>query len=247
MRDIQTYFLPALVDPEDLKDRVVVVVDVLRATTTIVYALAAGAESVIPCLEVDEALQLATRLGPSGVLGGERGGVRISGFQLGNSPLEYTPASVGGKVVIFTTTNGTRALRHARLARRILVGAFVNLSAVCDVLATESRIAILCAGTNQEITREDVLFAGAVAHGLDVNAAAGDRLNDQTALAVDAWRRLMEDFAGVQLLATGLRQSSGGRNLIEIGQERDIDIAASVDQYSVVPEVSSADGTVRLR
>lgn len=245
--DLRTYFLPALVDPEELRDRVVVVVDVLRATTTIVYALAAGAESVVPCLEIDEAWSRAQATGNGIVLGGERGGLRIDGFLLGNSPAEYSPAAVQGKTVVFTTTNGTRALRHAHLARRTLIGAFVNLSAVCDALVGESQAALLCAGTNQEITREDVLFAGAVATALGVSLEQGDRLNDQTVLAQDAWQRFTSQLAGSQLLAEGLRQSSGGRNLIEIGQERDIEIAATVDQFAVVPEVSRVDGAVRLR
>src|SRR3954447_24007137 len=126
MPRVFVHLLPALVEPETLRDQTVVVVDVLRATTTIVHALAAGARAVVPCLEVEEARQRAANL-PAGsaVLGGERQGLRIEGFDLGNSPTEYTPERVAGKTVVFTTTNGTRAMLHARGARRVVLGSLV--------------------------------------------------------------------------------------------------------------------------
>ena len=96
------------------------------------------------------------------MLGGERRGKRIEGFDLGNSPAEYTPEAVGGRRVFITTTNGTRALHHARLARRVVVGAFVNLSAVVASVRDEPRVDILCAGTDGSETREDILAAGAI-------------------------------------------------------------------------------------
>src|ERR1041384_8191351 len=107
-RTINVHLLPILVEPHELAGKLVVVIDVLRATTMIIHALAAGAKAVIPFLEVAGARELAERLPGQAVLGGERGGNRIAGFDLGNSPLEYTPAAVGGKTLVFTTTNGTR-------------------------------------------------------------------------------------------------------------------------------------------
>src|SRR4051812_42560200 len=107
---IDVYLLPALVEPEALSGSTVVVIDVLRATTTIVHALAAQAVEVAPFRDVEDARRLANDLGNKAVLGGERGGVPIPGFDLGNSPAEYTSERVAGKTVIFTTTNGTRAL-----------------------------------------------------------------------------------------------------------------------------------------
>src|SRR5690242_16614412 len=112
--DIRVHLLPALIAPEQLADGVTVVIDVLRATTTITAALAVGASEVIPCLEVEDARRAVANL-PTGqpVLGGERGGVRNDGFDLANSPCEYTAQSIGGKTLVFTTTNGTRAMLHA--------------------------------------------------------------------------------------------------------------------------------------
>lgn len=234
---INVHFLPELVDQGQLTDKTVVVIDVLRATTTIAYALAAGASCVVPCLEVDEARQLRARFGDDAVLGGERGGVKIEGFDFGNSPSEYTAATIGGKTLIFTTTNGTRAMQTAVGARRVLLAAFVNLSAVCDRLAGEDRIEIVCAGTNRQITREDVLLAGAIGEQL-TRGKPRPVLNDQATIALESWSRFSRELAEHKIpLHETLRNSCGARNLIEIGLERDIEIAAQLDKLEVVPEL----------
>src|SRR5262245_6050961 len=143
-RQIDVYLLPALVEPAELAGKTAVVIDVLRATTTIIHALAHGATQVVPCLEVEEAVERASSLARDKqaetlvLRGGERGGRQITGFELGNSPAEYSREVVAGKTVVFTTTNGTRAMQRCREARRVLVGAFVNFSAVCRELADQS-------------------------------------------------------------------------------------------------------------
>lgn len=243
-RRLDVYLLPTLVEPLELADKTVVVIDILRATTTIVHALAAGAVQVVPCLEVDEARQAAAKMAAGAILGGERGGRQIPGFDLGNSPAEYTPDRVRNKTVVFTTTNGTRALRRCKLARRVLVGAFVNFSAVCRELNDESDVVLLCAGTDGHVTREDTLFAGAVVDDLS-RTQRDRRLNDQADIAADAWRtavRMMTD----RPLGVTLRESRGGRNLIEIGQQDDIDLAAQIDQFDSVPELDLVSFTIRL-
>jgi 2-phosphosulfolactate phosphatase len=237
--EIHAHFLPELTTPAALENSAAVVIDVLRATTTIVHALAAGATEVIPCLEVDEARQIASRLGQDAVLGGERGGVRIDGFALGNSPDEYTPRSVGGKTVVFTTTNGTRAMRLCGRARRVLIGAFVNLSAVRRELADEPLVHLICAGTQKEITREDVLLAGAIVHELTRTIRA-ELLNDQAEIAADAWRIAADAISGGAALADLLRSSRGGRNLVEVGHGSDISLAAQVDQFDFAPQLDVA-------
>jgi 2-phosphosulfolactate phosphatase len=240
------HLLPGLVTPEELAGSTVIVVDILRATTTITYALSAGAAKVVPLLEVDRALELKSLLGASAVLGGERGGKKIPGFDLGNSPGEYTRNSVGGKTVLFTTTNGTRAMQMCRQASRVLLGSFANFSSVCREVAQLERLDILCAGTDSQITREDVLFAGAV---IDDLHRRGGRLltNDQADIACDAWRAAMLDFSGPKPLAEFLRASTGGRNLIEIGHERDIEIAAQIDKFDVIGELDLKTWEIRAR
>ena len=244
MPTLQVHLLPDLVEPEALAGATVVVIDVLRATTTIVHALAAGACAVIPCLEVDEArARAATFPREQVVLGGERHGVRIEGFDVGNSPAEYTPESVGGRTLVFTTTNGTRAMRHARLARQVLLAGLVNRQAVADALAAaarvdEAEVHILCAGTNGQITREDVITAGAIAQSL-VAADQGWQWNDEATLALDAWQA-----ATALGVVEAFRHSQGGRNLIAEGFAADLLLAARLDVFSLVPRLDPATGRV---
>jgi len=242
-REIDVFLLPALVEPAGLTAKTVVVIDVLRATTTMVHALAAGAVEVAPLLSVEDARRLAEQIGDKAVLGGERGGVPIPGFDLGNSPAEYTPDRVAGKTAVFTTTNGTRALERCKLAKRVLVAAFANFSAVCRELTDENEVAIVCAGTDGHVTREDTLLAGAIVTDLAREKQA--QLNDQALLAADAWQtavRLMTD----RPLGIMLRDSRGGRNLIDTGQENDIDLAAQIDRFDIVPELDLKTWRVRV-
>jgi 2-phosphosulfolactate phosphatase len=242
-RQIDVYLLPALVEPAALTGKAVAVIDVLRATTTIVHALAAGAAEVAPSLNVEDARRLADQLGDRAVLGGERGGLPIPGFDFGNSPAEYTSDRVSGKTVVFTTTNGTRALERCQLARRALIAAFANFSAVCRELSDASEVAIVCAGTDGHVTREDTLLAGAIVTDLAQGKLC--QLNDQALLAADAWQtavRLLTD----RPLGIMLRDSRGGRNLIDTGQENDIDLAAQIDRFDIVPELDLKTWRIRV-
>ena len=242
-RQIDVFLLPSLAEPEQLAGRTCVVIDVLRATTTIVHALAAGATQVVPCLEVEEARRVAAEIGSTAVLGGERAGGKIAGFDLGNSPAEYTPQSVGGKTLVFTTTNGTRALTRCKGAKRVLIGAFVNFSAVCSEITAAERIVLLCGGTDGEVTREDALLAGAIVCELLRSGPA--TLNDQAELAADAWRTAVRMLTDRPLGMT-LRDSRGGRNLIGMGHENDIDLAAQLDRFDIVPELDLATWRIGL-
>ncbi|HET6881731.1 MAG TPA: 2-phosphosulfolactate phosphatase [Pirellulales bacterium] len=248
MTSLKAHFLPALTTPEALVGTAVVVIDVLRATTVIPHALAAGAQAVIPCLEVEDALQAAAGL-PAGqaVLGGERLGLKIEGFDLGNSPDEYTQQAVGGKTLVFTTTNGTRAMMHCRQAQRALMGSFVNASAIIEALAAERDVRLLCAGTRGEVTREDVLFAGFVADSLLRrlgDGAAAAEINDQLLIARDCWQAFLAADPGadrVASLASTLRSTQGGRNLQRIGLEHDIDVAARIDRFAILPRLELSE------
>ena len=243
-RTVNVHLLPDLVEPDALTGRAAVVIDVLRATTTIAAALAAGADCVVPCLTVEEALRRREESGADVVLGGERGGVKIESFDLGNSPSEYTPTAVAGKTILFTTTNGTRALRRVERAGRVLLAAPVNLSAVCARLRDEPGVEIVCAGTNGQITAEDTLLAGAIASRLAADSP-GAELNDQARLSVLAWQSLHAgQAAGAQPLPAALRDSLGGRNLLDIGLERDVEFAAQIDTLEIVPELNLDTGRI---
>jgi|GEM_PF-4138673 len=144
---VRIYPLPANIEPGDLAGGVAVVIDVLRASTTIIVALANGAARVIPCGLVDTARSLAAEDETGNTLtGGERGGVKIEGFDLDNSPASYTRERVAGRSIAFTTTNGTAALLRTQEAARVLIGALVNRQAIVDALRAEGRpIHLVCA------------------------------------------------------------------------------------------------------
>lgn len=243
---LNVHLLPDLVEPMALQGGVIVVIDVLRATTTITTALGHGAERVIPCLEVDEARRVAAEH-PQAVLGGERGGCPIPGFQFGNSPAEYRPELIDGRTLVFTTTNGTRAMMRCRAAAAVFIGSFVNLSAVCEVVRAVENVHLLCAGTNGKVTSEDVLFAGAVVHRLskdDGDHFDPGRWNDSAQLAFDFWRCRAPNST-LEQIENSLRLSHGGRNLTSLGMQEDITLASEVDKFSIVPRLDLNSWEIR--
>jgi 2-phosphosulfolactate phosphatase len=229
----------------------VVVVDVLRATTVIIEALAAGCTAVIPCGEIDEAKRIAADFGQDSVLlAGERDGLPIEGFDLGNSPDEFTPERCRGKTIVMTTTNGTRAILAGREAERVYIASFGNLRATSDEISVQflkkdhgHAVHIVCAGTEGHISLEDSLLAGALTSqlvdvadlmpGSNVAAAFG---NDEALMAVSQWleaQRLLER----RPLASLLRLGRGGRNVDRIGLGDDIEAASVRDVFPLVAEL----------
>lgn len=242
---INVHLLASQTSPDELAGKTVVVIDVLRATTTITYALASGAKTVIPCLTVEDAWRIAGREKEPVLLGGERGGLPIDGFDLANSPSEYTMERIKGQCIVFTTTNGTKAMMQCRLSKRTLIGAFANLSALATDLEEASETELLCAGTRGEIAREDVLLAGAIVQRITGKRPGHFTMNDQAAIAADAWGGLDLHASDSGKLASILRETRGGRRLLEIGLERDIEMAARIDQVSVVPELDPQSRRIR--
>lgn len=248
-RALHVHLLPDLIPPGALNGSVAVVVDVLRATTTIVHALAAGCSSVRPMAEIDDARSLADGMRAGRVvLAGERNGERLPGFDRGNSPREFTPQCCAGCTVVLTTTNGTRALLRAAEAERVLVAGFVNYSAVCEQLLADPRpLHIVCAGSEGEPSLEDTLLAGAfIEHLCDFFEL---KLNDSARLAWDCFEN--QGF----VVQSALELGRGGQRLTELGFSDDIQAAADVDQFAIVPELKrdplrieiAAAGVVRSR
>lgn len=249
---LNVHYLPQFVDASALAESVVVVVDQLRASSTICHALSAGAKCVMPFVEIDETLSMAEEFSPGEfVLGGERGGKRIPGFQLGNSPTEYTPEKVFGQTVLFTTTNGARAMDHARLAERVLIGATVNRQAIVTELADTRRVDVLCAGTNGAVTREDILAAGAIAEGLLHRFEDEYETNEWADAARREWQELLGTAHALgrspsEQLTRELRETTGGKNLLDLGYDFDLDICAQLDTLAIVPELDLATGAIRI-
>ena len=235
---------------------IAIVIDVLRASTTIITALAHGAAAVRPVLTIDEARALAKGGGPdSGILlGGERGGLRIDGFDLGNSPLEYSRQRVAGRRIVITTTNGTAALDACSAAAEVLIGAIVNRSAVAArarSLATAhgtADIHLVCAGTDGHVTEEDLLAAGAILDAAGCLPGASDDSFDATATDALAMFRGMPaapegegvpdgDAAVAASIVAAFARSRGGRNLVELGMQADLPAAAAIDGVRLVPRL----------
>ncbi len=249
MKSIDVYPLPSLFEPQDLKGTCAVVIDVLRATTTTLFALASGAEKVVPLLDVNEALQRKADAPPgSVVLGGERRGVRIDGFDLGNSPESFSPEVVNGKTVLFTTTNGTVAMHAARFAEPIFLACLANAAAVVETLSRFDRISIVCAGTDGEPTEEDLFAAGCLTERLQRHSGYAFRLNVQATTAMELWSRSFslarvvgEEKIPVEALAQVLRRSRGGSNLMELDLGADILTASRLDSIDLVPRLIDGD------
>jgi 2-phosphosulfolactate phosphatase len=171
---LEVLFTPAeyaALSNRDLSQTACVVFDIFRATSTIITALAHGAEAIVPVAEIPEALAIH-QLNPEIVLAGERDGLRIGAdltggidFDLGNSPREFTPGRVRGKTIALSTTNGSRALRACEGAKAVLVGSFLNLAATAAFLQTypADNLILVCSGTADHAAYEDVLGAGALA------------------------------------------------------------------------------------
>ncbi|PYO82899.1 MAG: hypothetical protein DMD65_07415 [Gemmatimonadetes bacterium] len=229
---IDVFFTPLGLNPGDLTGRGVVVVDVLRASTTVITALANGAKAIIPAATAEEAVRLASNLEKDGVvLAGERKSLKIEGFALGNSPREMTAAAVGGKTIVLATTNGTPALVAAQGGDPVLVGAPANFRALAAraraVLEQRGELVVLCAGRDKQFAVEDGYTAGrlikAVRRGvkrLELNdaARAAIALTD----AVATWTEALEG-------------SEAARQLAEADLAEDVRFAAKPDRFTVVP------------
>lgn len=228
---LDVFLTPLGLAPGDLAGRPVLVVDVLRATTTMCAALHAGARAVVPVAEPEDARRLAQDLGPDAVLAGERGAVRIPGFQLGNSPLEMTPDAVAGRTVVMCTTNGTRALLAVHGAAAAWPAAAANLTAAGTAARAawerDRDLAIVCAGRAGQPGLDDTYAAGQL-----VVAALGGRrarrgLNDAALMAVDLVRRYGARWA------RPLGLSAAGRDLARQGFGADVAAAAEPDRWPV--------------
>ncbi|HVH12327.1 MAG TPA: 2-phosphosulfolactate phosphatase [Longimicrobium sp.] len=222
---------PGELVPGEITGRTVVMLDVLRASTTIVEALAAGARTLYPVATIEEAIGLAKTLGREEVLlAGERRAVPIEGFDLGNSPGEFTPERVGGKMVVISTTNGTLALTAAAGGERVIVGAWTNFQAVVDELVrAQAEPVFLCAGRERAFGLEDAVCAGQMAAA--VMKAQPDvvwQLNDGATAAL----ALAEEFPDPAAL---FPHTAAGRAIMDAGLGDDLEWCARTDLRDVLP------------
>jgi len=217
----------------------IIVVDVLRCSSSVVSALANGAEAVIPVETLKEAYNLSEQRHDF-LLVGERRGCKPRGFDLGNSPLEFVREVVEGRTVIMTTTSGTEALVRCRMAEHVLVGAFLNARAVAEKAAEIAKrngvnVSFVLAGEKGSFSLEDFLCAGAIASKFQDNRFG---FSDKMLAAVFAFERVKN------ALSECVKKSRHAGNLMELGFEKDIEFSCKLDHFDVVPVYR--DGRVTL-
>ena len=219
--------------PQDVQGRVVAVIDVLRASTTIAVALGNGAKTIIPLDSSDDVVTRSKQFERDNVLlAGERRMLKMEGFDLGNSPLEHTREAVEGKTVLLTTTNGSKALLAVQGARDVVVASYVNLTAVSAMLRTALRggpdVTIVCAGQDRQFALEDAACAGRYVHNVSKRLSGLD--TNDAALAASLIDRKFGDNL-MRLFNT----AAHGRALAAAGFEEDLTACAAVDSYPVIP------------
>lgn len=213
----------------DLKGKLVIIIDVLRATSVITTALNNGAREVIPKLEVEEALTLSRRM-ENCLLGGERKALRIEGFDLSNSPLEYERNLVSGKTIILSTTNGTKAIHKALGAQEIVIGSILNGNAIAKhVCSKDKDVVIICAGTYGKFSLDDFLCAGKII--FDCLSFKKVELEDFAAAAYLAYKDNKDNLLGY------LKMASHYQYLLSLKLEEDIKYCFTEDIVNIVPEV----------
>lgn len=218
-------------------ERVAIVIDVLRASTTICVAISSGAQAILPSPSVEEAAELFQALPRSiRLLGGERHGIRQPGFDVGNSPLEYLPDVVEGKIISFTTSNGTQALHFVREADSIYIGSFMNMQSLASYIADKHTspdldVTIICAGSNGHFSLEDAVCAGGYAGYLQAFMQEAV-LTDSAVAAEQLFSVYTED------LLDFLHNTSHGKYLDSLGFSDDIECAADLNSLDVVPVLS---------
>ncbi len=235
---ISAFLSPAEIREDQLPGSWVVVVDVLRATSTLVTAFHHGIQSVRPVANAHDARELAKIMAPAPLLGGEQKGFRVEGFDCGNSPLEYAQDVVAGKRLIFSTTNGTRTLLKVRAASRIFLGAFLNARALAKFLEARepSRLIFVCAGLHGYFSLEDAVSSGYIIKHI----SSGEPDNDGAVAAVAMAEKLGADEEGL------FRKSFHGRYLLENGFERDVTFCAQKNIFEEIPEFVVETGEIIL-
>lgn len=223
---LEVCLTPALLPLYKVEEYIVVIIDIFRATSSICYGIENGAEAIIPVSQVEECAAYREK-GLGYLLAAERNGEVVIGFDFGNSPFAYTPEKVAGKTVVLTTTNGTHALHLSRSARQVVIGSFLNLTALSNWLKTQQEnILLVCAGWKNNFNLEDTLFAGAVVEQLK---ESHHKLDDPAIAANDLYQLGKHDISDY------LKKTSHGERLKKLGIEKDIAFCMQIDLTTAIP------------
>jgi len=234
---IETCLTPALLPLYQIENSIAVIIDIFRATSSICYGIENGAEAIIPVAHVEECAAYREK-GLDYLLAAERNGEVVAGFDFGNSPFSYTKEKVLGKTVVLTTTNGTYALHLSIKAKKIVIGSFLNLTALCDWLKSQrENILLVCAGWKNNFNLEDTLFAGAV---VDQLKESNYKLDDPSIGANDLFELGKND------LNLYLQKTAHSERLKKLGIEEDIRFCLQVDLTTSIP-ILEGEKLVKLK
>ncbi len=226
-RKVEVVYSPALFPVYfDNNDCIVVVIDVFRATSAICAAFESGIDSLIPVATLEEAIEYKQK---GFKVGAERNASIVEGFDFGNSPLTFKDGKFKDESLVLTTTNGTKALEMAKPANKVVIGAFTNLTALCDYVEKEDKdVLLLCAGWKDRFNLEDTLFAGAVAQKVSQNLRFSN-LSDSSIAAINMYESAKDDLFGF------LGESSHRKRLSRLNMEEDIIYCLTKDKTDIVP------------
>lgn len=228
MKTIDVCLSPDLMHLYNVQDKTVVIIDILRATSCMTTAFAHGISSITPFAKLEDCITMKAK---GYLTAGERDGKKVDGFDLGNSPFEYMDENLKGKKIAFTTTNGTQAIIKAIEAREIIIGSFLNLSAITNhLLEGKNNVLLVCAGWKGKVNLEDTLFAGAV---VDQLKGYIEPDCDSPLAAQHLYSIAKNDIVGF------LSNASHVKRLAKLNIQKDIEFCMTPDTYGVVPVLSS--------
>lgn len=227
---VDVFFSVQAFQEEELRGKSAVIIDILRASSSIVTAINSGAKKIIPVEDMSDAMKIARTMDQNDyLLCGEKDGVKIEGYHLGNSPLEYTEKAVGDKTLILNTTNGTKAIKKAGLANRIYIGSFLNQQSILNALAEhDDEVVLICAGWRGRLALEDTMFAGSLIHKL-----CDGNLPDTTKDGAKVAFGLFEKFGDA--LGETIKKSDHAHRLSKLVSDDDVSFCCKVDEFDVLP------------
>ena len=246
MKSINILLTQSLIqDDLILKDKNVIILDVLRATTTMTIALANGAKEIIPTENIATAVRVA-KGSKNSLLCGERNGKTIEGFNLGNSPLEYTPEVIKDKSLIFSTTNGTLAIIKSKFAKISILCSFVNISAVVDyVNSLDEDFTIICSGKLNDFCLEDAVCAGMLLNKLSAGRDLEMRDSEIAAMNLSSDLAMLLNVPSQDKVLKMLKMSEHGKYLTHIGFAQDLEVSSKIDSHPFIPFLRN--GVIRFK
>ncbi|MFC1564406.1 2-phosphosulfolactate phosphatase [candidate division KSB1 bacterium] len=228
---IKVYFSPAEIDENNLRGSISVVIDVLRSSSTIIQAVKNGCREIIPVETIERAISLRSNLFDTNVfLCGEKEGIKVGGFELGNSPSEYTPDLISGKTLIFTSTNAAATIVKTKHCSKTVICGFQNINSTADfVIENDLPVNIVCAGYHNHFSIEDTVCAGTILDRIRHESPGRFEYSDSAMAAMAISGKHSGDLKNM------IRNSEHGRRLIELGFEKDLDFCVQINNIAVLP------------